>query len=47
MKPLWMFLHNCVVHPLMGVFELLTWDHYLPAWLDRLHDDTARKAGFG
>lgn len=45
-KPLWMFVHNCLVHPLMGVVELLTWDHWMPAWLLRLHESTARRAGF-
>jgi hypothetical protein len=45
-KPLWMFAHNCIVHPMMGLCELLTWDHYMPWWLEWAHGWTADKAGF-
>ncbi len=44
---LWMAIHNCVVHPLMGLFELFTWDKYVPEWLEELHDYSADRAGFG
>ena len=46
MKPIWMFLHNCVLHPIMGLIELLTWDRWMPSWLELAHDWTAVKAGF-
>jgi hypothetical protein len=46
MKPLWMFFHNCIVHPLMGVFELLTWDYFMPKQLEQLHEWSGRQAGF-
>lgn len=46
MKVFWMFVHNCVIHPAMGIIELFTLGTYLPDWLEWLHEDTAKKAGF-
>lgn len=43
MTPIWMFLHNCAVHPVMGLFEILTWG-WCPKWLEQVHDWTAEKA---
>lgn len=44
--PIWAFVHNVLVHPPMGIIELLTWGHYMPKWIDDLHDYTASKANF-
>lgn len=46
MRPIWCFVHNCLIHPLMGVIELLTWNRWVPAWLLQAHDWTAKRAGF-
>lgn len=45
MKPVWLFFHNCIVHPIMGVVELVTWDKWMPLFLIDFHDWSARKAG--
>ena len=43
MAPLWMFVHNCIIHPAMGIIELFAWG-WCPDWLDRAHDWSALKA---
>lgn len=40
----WMFVHNCLVHPAMGLVALVTLDYWQPYWLDEMHDLTARRA---
>jgi hypothetical protein len=41
-KKFWGFVHNCFVHPAMGIAELF----YFPAWLEDWHAKTARWAGY-
>lgn len=46
MKVFWMVFHNCIIHPIMGVIELISLGYWMPQWLDFLHEWTASKAGF-
>jgi hypothetical protein len=45
-RKFWGFVHNCLVHPAMGVVELFCWEGYFPDWLENLHERTAELAGF-
>lgn len=42
--PLWMALHSCVVHPMMGICNIISWGGWCPAWLVWVHDKTAELA---
>lgn len=36
----WGFIHNALVHPLLGLWYLFSFGLPLPQWLDELHRDT-------
>jgi hypothetical protein len=45
-KKFWGFVHNCFIHPAMGIAETLYWGDYFPHWLEDWHTKTAKWAGY-
>ena len=43
MGNLWQFVHHCIVHPLLGLTQLLTFGYYVPSFLWVIYDLTLEK----